>query len=54
MSPNAPRTPHRTFRISDELYAAAQAKAKAEGTSVSDVIRRLLEQWVQDESKRSD
>lgn len=43
MSPNAPRTPHRTFRITDELYKAAQAKATKTGQPISDVVRHALE-----------
>jgi predicted HicB family RNase H-like nuclease len=31
-----------TVRISDEIWAAAQAKAAERGESVSDVIRRAL------------
>lgn len=44
--PNKPKTPLRSFRISDELYAAAQAKAADRGESVSDVVRRALERYV--------
>lgn len=44
--PNAPRTPLRSFRIPDDLWAAAQAKAGAKGESVSDVVRRSLERYV--------
>ncbi|WP_207573592.1 YlcI/YnfO family protein [Mycolicibacterium bacteremicum] len=44
--PNQPRTPLRSFRIPDELYAAAQAKAEEKGESVSDVVRRALERYV--------
>ncbi|ORA05846.1 hypothetical protein BST17_08490 [Mycolicibacterium bacteremicum] len=36
----------RSFRIPDELYAAAQAKAEEKGESVSDVVRRALERYV--------
>ena len=44
--PNQPRTPLRSFRISDELYEAAQQKAANRGESVSDVVRRALERYV--------
>jgi predicted HicB family RNase H-like nuclease len=44
--PNAPKTPLRSFRIPDEVYKAAQAKAAAKGESVSDVVRRALERYV--------
>ena len=39
-------TPHRPIRINDELWAKAQAKAKAENTTASEVIRKLLTEWV--------
>lgn len=44
--PNKPKMPMRTIRIPDELWAAAQAKAEAEGVTVSEVVRRELERWV--------
>lgn len=40
-----PRIPHRTVRIPDELWQAAQAKAEAEGRTISDVIRDYLKRW---------
>lgn len=44
--PNAPKTPLRSFRIPDALWAAAKAKADEKGESVSDVVRRALERYV--------
>ncbi len=44
--PNQPKTPLRSFRIPDEVYKAAQAKAATRGESVSDVVRRALERYV--------
>lgn len=44
--PNSPKTPARTFRISDETYNAAVAKAASKGETVSDVVRRALERYV--------
>ena len=44
--PNAPKTPSRNVRVSDELWHAAQAKADERGESVSDVVRRALEKYV--------
>lgn len=41
-------TPKRPIRMPDELWEAVQAKAEAEGTNASEVIRRLLIEWVQD------
>lgn len=36
----------RNVRVSDELWSAAQQQADADGLSVSEVIRSLLEAWV--------
>jgi hypothetical protein len=36
----------RNVRIGDELWCAAQAKAEAEGSNVSEVVRELLSKWV--------
>lgn len=44
--PNQPATPLRAFRIPDELYSAAKAKAEAEGRSLSEVVRSLLDRYV--------
>ena len=44
--PNAPRTPLRNVRVSDELWQAAQAQAAENGETVSDVVRRALERYV--------
>lgn len=38
-------TPLRNIRVSDELWQAAKLKAGAEGTSVTEVIIRALEQY---------
>ena len=35
-------TPRRTVRVSDEVWAAAQAKATERGDNLSDVIREAL------------
>jgi predicted CopG family antitoxin len=43
--PNAPKTPLRSFRIPDDVYRAAQAKAVEKGESVSDVVRRALDRY---------
>lgn len=44
--PNQPKTPRRTVRIDDNLWEAAGAKAEAEGTTVSVVIRDALKRYV--------
>lgn len=41
---------NRVFRCSDELWEAAQAKAKASGTTVADVLRAALVDFVGDDS----
>ncbi len=40
-------TPARNVRVSDELWGRALARAEEEGTSVSAVIVRALEEWVE-------
>jgi len=44
--PNQPKTPLRSVRIDTELWADAKHAAAEDGTSVSDVIRVLLESWL--------
>ena len=39
-------TPLRNVRIPDDLWDSAQAKALADGVTVSDVIRGQLSRWV--------
>lgn len=50
---NQPKTPHRTVRISYDLWAQAQEKAAREGTTVSDVIRDALNRYVRARRRRS-
>ena len=40
-------TPHRPIRIPDELWQAAKDKAANENTTVSEVIRALLTEWIE-------
>ncbi len=40
-------TPLRNVRVPDELWGRALARAEEEGTSVSAVIVRALEEWVE-------
>ena len=44
--PNAPKTPTRTIRVSDELWKAAQKQALADGVTVTSVILTALEVYV--------
>lgn len=41
---------NRVFRCSDELWSAAQTKAKKNGTTVADVLRAALVDFVGDDS----
>ena len=43
--PNAPKTPLRNVRVSDDLWNAAMAMAEQRGETLSDVIRRALERY---------
>ena len=36
--PNAPKTPTRTIRVSDDLWLAVQKKAAKQGVTVTSVI----------------
>lgn len=47
--PNAPKTPHRSFRIPDDIYLPAKEKAAAEGTTLSDVVRDALLDYIDDD-----
>lgn len=42
----AGKTPQRTIRLADDLWQAAQDRARAEGTDASGLIRRLLAEYV--------
>lgn len=44
--PNAPKTPSRNVRVSDNLWQAAQVKAAQNGETVSGVVRRALERYI--------
>ncbi|WP_440710685.1 hypothetical protein [Herbiconiux sp. YIM B11900] len=48
--PNQPKTPHKSFRIPPELYAAAQAKAASEDRTLTDVVKELLQRYVNEVS----
>lgn len=47
MTPNKPKTPHRTVRVDDELWHAAQERAKERGESLSDVVRDALRAYAE-------
>ena len=44
--PNAPKTPTRTIRVSDELWTAVQKKAASEKVTVTSVIIEALEAYL--------
>jgi predicted HicB family RNase H-like nuclease len=44
--PNAPKTPTRTIRVSDEIWKPVQAKALKEGVTVTSVIIKALEAYL--------
>jgi hypothetical protein len=52
--PNSPRpeNPHRSVRVEDELWHAAEVAAKAEGTERAEVMRQALRGLVARQEKR--
>lgn len=46
--PNAPKTPTRTIRVSNELWNAVKEKAAIEGRTVTDVIIEALKLYVEE------
>lgn len=44
--PNAPKTPTRTIRVSNDLWALVKEKAAIEGRTVTDVIIEALKAYV--------
>lgn len=43
---NQPKTPHRTIRVPDDVWAAAKEKAERDGTNLSEKIREWLVDYV--------
>jgi NRPS condensation-like uncharacterized protein len=43
--PNQPKTPLRSVRIPDDLWAAAKARADERGETVTDAIIRALRRY---------
>ena len=39
-------TPRRSIRVPDHVWNAARNKARRRGSTVSEVVRRSLERWV--------
>jgi predicted DNA binding CopG/RHH family protein len=46
--PNAPKTPTRTIRVSNELWNAVKEKAALEERTVTDVIIEALKVYVEE------
>ena len=44
--PNAPKTPTRTIRVSDELWSAVKTKAAKDKRTVTDVIIEALKAYL--------
>lgn len=44
--PNQPKTPVRTFRLAEDIWHKLQAAAKREGITASDLLRRLVEEYL--------
>lgn len=44
---------NRNFRMEESLYGPALEKARSEGVSLSDVVRRLLSQWLSQDSAKA-
>lgn len=49
--PDQEKTPRRTVRVSEELWARALAVAALNHETASDVVRRALEQYVKDQGE---
>lgn len=43
--PNAPKTPTRTIRVSDDLWLAVQKKAAKQGVTVTSIIIDALTEY---------
>ena len=44
--PNAPKTPTRTVRVSDEIWLAAKDRAADEGRTLTDVVIAALKEYI--------
>lgn len=44
--PNAPKTPTRTIRVTDDLWLAVQRKAAIDGITVTSIIIKALEDYL--------
>jgi hypothetical protein len=53
MSPSDNHTPVRPFRIPDEEYDPALAKARAAGTTLTAVVRQKIRDYLEEDDERS-
>lgn len=44
--PNQPKTPLKSFRIPEDKYQEALAKARASGETLTAVVNRMLEEYL--------
>lgn len=44
--PNQPKTQHRSIRVPDDTWTTAMDVARANGTSVGEVVRDFLDWWL--------
>jgi len=52
--PNQPKTPNRVIRVETTLWRAAQAKARAEGRTLTGVIVAYLKRYVSTPPRKRD
>jgi hypothetical protein len=52
--PNKPKTPNRAIRVDTDLWRAAQAKAAAEGRTLTGVIVAYLKRYVATPPRKTD
>lgn len=52
--PNKPKTPNRAIRVDTDLWRAAQAKAAAEGRTLTGVIVAYLKRYVATAPRKTD
>lgn len=47
--PNQPKTPQRSVRVPDGVWYKARTKALRRGESLSEVVRRALEKYAEED-----
>lgn len=48
VTPNAPKTPMRSFRLDDERWSALRAEAERRGLTITDVLREAIDEHLRD------